>query len=841
MGALKGSPFAFGRTAAVVLVLTFIGFLLGAGISHSAPPPLKNPYHQAPRWKIWSLDPRPATTTDGATVAPIPEEKRTYPEFILDPKNPRRFIAFGPAKSGAKPEFAGLWDDVYMNLDKGHSYIRDVWKDNNGNIVNIGDQIIKVGAGNPAKFGVNFLSRSTTQMGHDLANNKDRLAKLEEFYYYANMIFAAPTHISLMERRMPNTIDEYEALSPVYYNSMGSSGSETMALTKMSIAGACMDRKLKDWLKVNGLYAATLLYLWKASLPYDVPFENELRHRVAYNSSGDHSDYTGGNRTEVNRYYHNYDETDHMRVMLNLARNLKSPPPVALVRVLDTKGGQLIYALKKTVLVHQDSGQTVRLRVSVEDSFDPVGRPMAMKWTVLYGNLKTKIEQEGNSPIFNITVPNDGKLPKGRTAIILTADNGMCKGNPAVINIFRTQGRQNGRPTLTGMGDHTILPGETVKFDIKSVDPEGFPVVFYRWANEVGHIEGNTFSWTCPSDYPDKDEPITVIASDRTCGSGYNSDQAHIRVRSTIAQPSADKVRGKAPFTVKFSSQGSRDKAGPIRSYLWNFDDGHSSKESDPTHVFESPGIYRVRLSVEGPSGRHEDTVFIEVDNEWKSVLFNGWNYNLPDKRVWDISGPINITPDKQGGLNLRTNDQKIPIYVTSRSDLTPPFYLEIIYKQEVYASQPGTGFRVMGLEIGHTNKPKAKSRDLALAYPIKKSEDKWYEQVVAQEVRFADCAKRIKLYVTPDINHPGRIRFRGVLECYTGRFFFDLDDMAPLDRKVAIMSGVTLPKFIVYRIIVTAPDGTEKAPKLNWAPRGLEPCAGTPQEQYSRSLKISP
>ena len=831
--------FVSGKTAIKISALAVIGILLGTGFATSAPPPLRNPYHQAPRWKVWSLDPRPVTLKD-KVIKPIPVEKRTFPRFINDPQNPNRFIEFAVAKPGTTPESAGLWDDVYLNSDRGHSRLWDRWKDEYGNSITIKDQIIKLKEGNPAQLGANFISVSTAKMGHDLANSKEKLAKLEEFYYYANMIFAAPTHVSFMDRRITSNEDEYQALAPVFYNSMGSSNSETMALTKMAVAGACLDRRLKDWLKVNGLYAGTLLYLWKAALPYDAPYEHELRHRVAYNSSGDHSDYLGGNKTEVNRFYHNYDEDLHMRNMVNLARDLKTPPPEALVRVLDVKGGNLVYGLKKTVLVRQ-GGRTVHIRVTVEDSYDPGRRPFSFKWTVLYGNPKTKIEREGQSPIFNITVPYNGKLPKGRTAIILTADNGMCKGNPAVINIYRTKGRENRRPTLTGMEDRTLLPGETVSFDVKAVDPDGFPVVLYRWANEVGRIEGHTFSWTCPSDHPDSDEPVTVIASDQTCGNSYNSEQVFMRVRSTLAQPSADTTRGPAPLTVRFAAKGSRDKAGPVKNYRWNFDDGNTSNEPEPTHVFDTPGIYRVLLSVDGPSGSHEEAVFIEVENRWKSVIFNGWASNFPDKRVWDVTGPLNITPDKKGGLHVRTNDKESHVYVTSQADLAPPFYTEILYNQEVMGSRPGTGFQVMGLELGQPNAPKEPSREFALAYPLKKSRDEWYRRVITRQAPFNDCTKRLKLYVTSDINHPGRVRFRGILESQSGRHFFHLDNMEPLDRKLRIMSAVIKPRFIIYRLIVTAPEGTGKAPKLDWAPRGLAPCKGGIQEQYARSLKISP
>jgi PKD repeat protein len=833
--------FVTNRRAVRIATLGVLGILLGTSITFSAPPPLKNPYHEAPRWKVWSLDPRPITLPDGNPIKPIPEDQRTYPNFIHDPQNPNRFITFEHSKSGVTPTSAGLWDDVYLNLDKGHSNIRDIWNDEYGNTVNVKKQIIGVKSGNPAQVGANFLSMSTAKMGHDLANSEKSLIKLEKFFYYANMIFAAPTHVSYMDRRLPYTTDEYQALAPVYYNGMGSSGSETMALTKMAVAGACLHRRLKDWLKVNGLYAGTLLYLWKAALPYDVPYEHELRHRVAYNSKGDHSDYRGINKTDVNIYYHNYNDSAHMRNMVDLARQLKAPPPEAIVRVLESKGGRLIYGLKKTVLVHQGSRQTVTLRVTVEDSYDPTGHPLTFDWKVLYGNLKTKIDREGDSSVYKITVPHDGKLPKGRTAILLTTDNGVCKGNPAIINIYRTNGRQNRRPTLTGLEDRTTLPGETVEFDLKAVDPDGFPVALYRWAGEVGSLKGHNFRWTCPPDHPDSDEPVTIIASDQTCGNGYNSDQAVIGVRSTIAVPSADKMRGKAPLTVRFSSNESRDKAGPIQTVDWDFDDGNSSKEPEPTHKFEAPGIYRVRLTVQGPSGRHDETLFIEVENKWKSVLFNGWGSSGPDMRIWEFSGPLKAAKDKKGGLQVQTTDKEIPVALTARQNLTPPFYLEVLYERPVINSRKGTGFQIMGMEFGHPNNPDASSRSISLAIPSKESPGGSRLIEVTRQVRLPECPTRLKLYASPEPGKSGRIRFRGVVESYTGRHFFHVDNLEPPDGKFRILSAVTRSRFAIYRLIVTSPNGTGKAPRLDWAPRGLAPCTTDPQERYALSLGISP
>lgn len=42
---------------------------------------------------------------------------------------------------------------------------------------------------------------------------------------------------------------------------------------------------------------------------------------------------------------------------------------------------------------------------------------------------------------------------------------------------------------------------------------------------------------------------------------------------------------------------------GDDYNILWNFGDGNTSNEISPTHIYESPGIYTVSLSIESPSG----------------------------------------------------------------------------------------------------------------------------------------------------------------------------------------------------------------------------------------------
>lgn len=63
---------------------------------------------------------------------------------------------------------------------------------------------------------------------------------------------------------------------------------------------------------------------------------------------------------------------------------------------------------------------------------------------------------------------------------------------------------------------------------------------------------------------------------------------------------------GKVDENISFSSAGSQDKDGKITSYLWDFGDGTTSTQANPTHKFSSAGSYTISLTVtdnEGATG----------------------------------------------------------------------------------------------------------------------------------------------------------------------------------------------------------------------------------------------
>ncbi|GAA1197217.1 ThuA domain-containing protein [Streptomyces hebeiensis] len=74
--------------------------------------------------------------------------------------------------------------------------------------------------------------------------------------------------------------------------------------------------------------------------------------------------------------------------------------------------------------------------------------------------------------------------------------------------------------------------------------------------------------------------------------------------KSPIAEATASKTSGKAPLKVTFSSAGTEDPDGDELSYQWDFGDGSTSTEANPTHTYKKNGTYSARLTVTDPTER---------------------------------------------------------------------------------------------------------------------------------------------------------------------------------------------------------------------------------------------
>jgi PKD repeat protein len=97
---------------------------------------------------------------------------------------------------------------------------------------------------------------------------------------------------------------------------------------------------------------------------------------------------------------------------------------------------------------------------------------------------------------------------------------------------------------------------------------------------------------------------VTAYDASGTQSSFSNDVAATIGYSAPVANFTASASSGVAPLALNFTSTSD----GNIASYAWTFGDGTGSTAANPSHVYASPGIYSVALSVTGPGGTSAKT-----------------------------------------------------------------------------------------------------------------------------------------------------------------------------------------------------------------------------------------
>jgi PKD repeat protein len=94
--------------------------------------------------------------------------------------------------------------------------------------------------------------------------------------------------------------------------------------------------------------------------------------------------------------------------------------------------------------------------------------------------------------------------------------------------------------------------------------------------------------------------------------------------QAPAASPSGDRNAGNAPVTVVFTSNAA-DADGSVVSWQWDFGDGATSTEADPSHEFTEVGSYAVTLTVEDNEGAQTvATVAVTVVDPATTILAAG-------------------------------------------------------------------------------------------------------------------------------------------------------------------------------------------------------------------------
>ncbi|MBI3184962.1 MAG: PKD domain-containing protein [Myxococcales bacterium] len=153
-------------------------------------------------------------------------------------------------------------------------------------------------------------------------------------------------------------------------------------------------------------------------------------------------------------------------------------------------------------------------------------------------------------------------------------------------------------------GPYAGVAGSAVQLSSAgSYDPDG-SIVAYTWdfgdgATSTGANPLHTYSAAGSF-------VVTLQVTDNTGMTGSEQTVADIAPSPTNQPPVAvanGPYSGVVRKSVQFSSAGSYDPDGTISSYLWNFGDGATSAQANPTHTYKRIGSYGVTLTVKDNGG----------------------------------------------------------------------------------------------------------------------------------------------------------------------------------------------------------------------------------------------
>ena len=159
---------------------------------------------------------------------------------------------------------------------------------------------------------------------------------------------------------------------------------------------------------------------------------------------------------------------------------------------------------------------------------------------------------------------------------------------------------------------------------------------------------------------------------------GVNADAGIYRIEQragglpALASASATPQTGRGPLEVEFTGELSDRGADDAPTYEWDFGDGETSTEPNPTHVYEDVGTYEATLTVTDVEGVTTDTLTIRVtdascalSDEFDGDELNGCRWtqivreNPDDYSVGD--GALTIVAETGGDMfGGNTSDENI-------------------------------------------------------------------------------------------------------------------------------------------------------------------------------------
>ncbi len=214
-------------------------------------------------------------------------------------------------------------------------------------------------------------------------------------------------------------------------------------------------------------------------------------------------------------------------------------------------------------------------------------------------------------------------------------------GPGGTSNVSRQINVQSANPPVAGFTqDKTSGPSPlTIQFTNQSTGA----ITAYSWT----FGDGGTSTDQSPNHEFDAVGTYNVILSVTGTG-GTSSVTRKITVEDPVVPApdaifASDKSSGNAPLTVQFVNQST----GQVTSYTWDFGDGETSVDTNPTHNYVDAGTYTVTLTAIGPGGQDtaQSTITVAQPPDAPTASFT------QDKTSGDIPLIVQFTNQSTGAI----------------------------------------------------------------------------------------------------------------------------------------------------------------------------------------------
>ena len=181
-----------------------------------------------------------------------------------------------------------------------------------------------------------------------------------------------------------------------------------------------------------------------------------------------------------------------------------------------------------------------------------------------------------------------------------------------------------------------IAEGTTLTISVDAKDSDGTisKVILFIDGNNKGSVSTSPYNFVWNTNNEDLgDHSLKATATDNNGKSTSNEISVTLIAMGTAPTASftVSPTSGTAPLSVDFSDQSSND---PI-NWQWDFGDGDTSTEQNPSHTYNDEGTYTVTLTASNEFGSDAktETDYIDVSSGNTSSTFtdprDGQTYNI--------------------------------------------------------------------------------------------------------------------------------------------------------------------------------------------------------------------